>query len=403
MIRRPLYMDKLKDYATADLVKIIVGVRRCGKSTLLKQLQNDLREAGISPDEMLSIDFELPSNAELTDSTAFIKYVTSRLHNDKLRYLFVDEAQELNQWEKTINGLRAEYGLNIFVTGSNAHLFAGEDMTYLSGRYVKMPVYPLSLAEYCQFCDVDVTDSTAVQAAYDDYVREGGFPAITLASSNALKEAMMDGIYDSVLTRDVILRGKIRNEAAFRRVLAFVMENVGNQTSALSIERALKGGGHTVRSETIDNYLSLMEKAHLLYKCERYDLRGKERLRTNGKYYVVDTGLRNRTIGLKDSNRGHVTENTVFLELLRRDYEVNVGTFPNAEIDFVAQRGSERLYIQVCETLMDPQTFERELMPFSKLDDAHPRILISKDSEDYARDGVRHINLYDFLLGEPLG
>lgn len=402
MIRRPLYMDELKDYAATDLVKIIVGVRRCGKSTLLKQLQNDLREAGVSSDEMLLVDFELPSNAELTDSAAFIKYVTSRFHDGKLRYLFVDEAQELDQWEKTINGLRAEYGLNIFVTGSNAHLFAGEDMTYLSGRYVKMPVYPLSLAEYCQFCDVDVTDYIAVRSAYENYVREGGFPAIALASNNALKEAMMDGIYDSVLTRDVILRGKIRNEVAFRRVLAFVMENVGNQTSALSIERALKGGGHIVRSETIDNYLTLMEKAHLLYKCERYNLRGKERLRTNGKYYVVDTGLRNRTIGLKDSNRGHVTENAVFLELLRRDYEVNVGTFPNAEIDFVAQRGSERIYIQVCETLMDPQTLERELMPFSKLDDAHPRILISKDSEDYARDGVRHVNLYDFLLGGPL-
>lgn len=402
MIRRMLYMDKLEELRAPDLVKAIVGVRRCGKSTLMKQLRNDLVESGVSPASIIYIDFELPSNGELADPQAFIAYVTERASREEHTYLFVDEVQELDHWESTINGLRAELGLDIYVTGSNARMFAGEDMTYLSGRYVSLHVLPLSLAELCQFAGIDVSERRASEEAYDLLVREGGFPAVALAPTDALKHAILDGIYDSVFTRDILLRGKIRNEAAFARVASFVLDNIGNQTSASAISKALKSGGHAVSAETVDSYLSLMQKAHLIYRCDRYDIRGKERLRTNGKYYVVDPGLRNRVIGLRASNHGHLTENMVFLELVRRGYDVSVGTLPNSEIDFVAQDGGTLFYIQVSETVLDPATLKRELAPFAKLSDGYPRVLITKDRVDYGQDGVRHMNVYDFLLGEPL-
>lgn len=402
MIRRMLYMDKLEEMRAPDLVKAIVGVRRCGKSTLMKQLRNDLVESGVSPASIIYIDFELPSNGELADPQAFIAYVTERASREEHTYLFVDEVQELDHWESTINGLRAELGLDIYVTGSNARMFAGEDMTYLSGRYVSLHVLPLSLAELCQFVGIDVSERRASEEAYDFLVREGGFPAVALAPTDALKHAILDGIYDSVFTRDILLRGKIRNEAAFARVASFVLDNIGNQTSASAISKALKSGGHAVSAETVDSYLSLMQKAHLIYRCDRYDIRGKERLRTNGKYYVVDPGLRNRVIGLRASNHGHLTENMVFLELVRRGYDVSVGTLPNSEIDFVAQDGGTRFYIQVSETVLDPATLKRELAPFAKLPDGYPRVLITKDRIDYGQDGVRHMNVYDFLLGELL-
>ena len=402
MIRRPLYMNKLQELQAPELVKAIVGVRRSGKSTLMKQLRNDLVESGVSPSSIIYLDFELPSNGSLTDPQAFTAYVAERVSPGGHSYLFVDEVQELERWEPTINGLRAEFGLDIYVTGSNARMFAGENITYLSGRYVSLHVLPLSLAELCQFTGIDVSERQTVEEAYDLLVREGGFPAVTLAPTDALKQAILDGIYDSVFTRDILLRGKIRNEAAFARVASFVLDNIGNQTSASAIERALKAAGHKVSTDTVDNYLSLMQKAHLIYRCDRYDIRGKERLRTNGKYYVVDPGLRNRVIGLRASNRGHVTENMVFLELVRRGYDVSIGTLPNTEIDFVAQNSTDLYYIQVSETVLDPATLERELMPFTKLSDGYPRVLITKDRTDYRQDGVRHMNLYDFLLGEPL-
>lgn len=246
MIPRSLYMDKLRDLHSSEVVKVIVGVRRCGKSTLLKQLCNDLVEQGVSSEAIIYIDFELPSNAPLTDTSAFLSFVGDRARQQSQSYLFVDEVQELEGWEKAINGLRAESGLNIYVAGSNARMFAGEESTYLAGRYVSVPVFPLSLAEFCQFTSVEVSDPRGVEGVYQLWLREGSFPAVSLAPNETLKQALLDGIYELVFTRDIILRGRIRNEAAFVRVASFVLENIGNSTSASAIERALKSGGHRV-------------------------------------------------------------------------------------------------------------------------------------------------------------
>lgn len=399
MIPRTSYLEKIRALDASDLVKVITGVRRCGKSSIMRMICEDLISAGAPEEKLIYLDLELLSNEPLTQKAAFVAAVKERVERANATHLFVDEVQELETWAKTINGLRAEYGLDIYVTGSNARMFAGEDITYLSGRYVTVEVYPLSLSEFCQFKGMTEPTRAEAEAAYSEYVRWGGFPAVALAPTDELREALLDGIYASVFMRDIVLRGGIRNEAAFKRVADFTLDNLGNQTSAAAIGRALKSGGHTVTGETIDSYLGLMCLAYLLYKCQRYDIRGKELLKTNGKYYVVDTGLRNHALGTPNGNLGHVMENVVYLELKRRGFDVQVGTMPNNEVDFVARRPGAQAYIQVSETVLDPDTLEREIAPFGKLRDAYPRVLITKDASDYSQAGIAHLNLYDFLMG----
>lgn len=401
MISRPVYTDRLLAARDPEVVKIVTGVRRCGKSTLLALLRKELLESGFPSERLITINLELASNFALTDSDEFMQHVIALLPEDGKAFLFVDEIQELDSWARVINGLRAEYPLlDIYVTGSNSRMLSGEDASYLSGRYLAIKAYPLSFKEFFDFGGGK--QATSIEEAFAEYERYGSFPAVVLAENPAIKEAILAGLYDSVFTRDVVLRGRIRNQAAFSRVSSFILDNVGSETSARSLANVLKGSGHGIGSDTVDTYLDLMCRAFLTYRCERYDIRGKERLRTNGKYYVVDTGLRNQVLGADRGNRGHVTENLVFLELLRRGYEVSVGVLPQAEIDFVAQDPAGRIYIQVSETILDPSVRDREMGAFSKLRDGYPRVIISKDRGNLSQDGVHHRNFYDFLMGDKL-
>ena len=402
MFSRPIYERKLIDSQNKYVVKVLTGVRRCGKSTLLKLFRKHLVLQGVPENSIIEIDFELPAFADLQNSYSFYQYMKARIPEAGPTYLFVDEVQELEEWAKTINGVRAEFDADIYVTGSNSRMFAGEHLTFLSGRYIPIEVYPLSFLEYCSFKRIDVSQPTVLDDHYDDYLKMGSFPAVSLAQNAEFAQSLLNGLYDSIYSRDILLRGKIRNESAFLRVAHYAFDNIGNQTSPNSIANSLKNAGHAISSDTVDNYLTLMRNAFLLYSCPRYDIRGKELLRTNGKHYVVDTGLRNRVLGFRSSNHGHITENMVFLELKRRGYEVSVGTLPESELDFVAQSQDGRVYIQVCETVLDPNVYKRELTPFSKLKDGYPRTLITKDRLDYSTEGIRHINLFDFLLGVQL-
>lgn len=442
LIDRPIYLEKLRALRDPELVKVLVGVRRCGKSSLLRLFERWLREDGVEASRIITIDFENPDADAFRDPSAFRDFLAQALPEDGEGYLFVDEVQELGEWARTINGVRAKYpGLDIYVTGSNQRLFAGEHLTYLAGRYVKVDVYPLSFAEFLEFAgdrmpmhgtiaeliqkwprfiDVpqnltmeQVSDFLTIEGEYNDYVSTGAFPAVALSPNPLLAGALLDGLYDSVFQRDILLRGGARNEEAFRRVARYLLSNIGNPTSPVGIAKALAAGGHRVAPNTVDRYLGLLEKAYLVYRCERYDLRGKEVLKTNGKYYAVDQGLRRRVIGAADRDRGHVTENLVYLELRRRGYEVFCGSLPGAEIDFVVNQPNAlssvaaptatTVYVQVCETLADPTTLDRELRPFSKLKDRYPCVLITKDAQLQALgDGVRHMNLYEFLLGAQL-
>jgi len=402
MLNRPAYEKKLIKSQDVEVVKILTGVRRCGKSSLLKLFGKYLISQGIPEKNIIEINFEFPRFAELQNPRNFYEYIKARIPGNGPAFLFVDEVQELQEWAKTINGVRAEFRIDIYVTGSNSRMFAGEHLTYLSGRYIPIEVYPLSFSEYCSFRKIHDPDASAVEALYDEYLLMGAMPAVVLAQDADFAQSLLDGLYDSIYSRDILLRGKIRNEAAFNRVASFVFDNIGNSTSSSAIANTLKSTGHPVSADTVDRYLALLCSAFLLYPCTRYDIRGKEYLRTNGKYYVVDSGLRNRVLGFRAGNRGHLTENTVFLELKRRGFEVNVGTIRGAELDFVAQSKGERFYIQVSETVLDPQVLAREIAPFSKLRDGYPRILLTKDRADYSSEGIRHINFFDFLLGEQL-
>jgi predicted AAA+ superfamily ATPase len=274
-------------------------------------------------------------------------------------------------------------------------MFSGEHLTYLSGRYIEVKVLPLSFKEFLNFKGYK---EEMAEDYFNEYLRIGSFPAVSLAPQQELVEAILSGLFDSIFTRDIILRGNIRDEGSFYKVAKFVFENIGNSTSANAIKNTMISSGHKITSDTVDNYLQLMCDAHMLYQCERYDIRGKERLKTNGKYYVVDTGLRNRLIGYRHGNLGHVIENIVFLQLLRLGYEVNVGKNMSYEVDFIAVKGMQRLYFQVSLSALDELTYEREMNSLLKINDQYPKYLITMDKIDLSKDGIMHVNLFDFLL-----
>ena len=395
MINRKRYTDKLISYRDNDFVKIITGVRRSGKSSLLSLFREYLLDQGIKEKQIIEINYEKFNFDALKDGIKLHEYIKERAQGKERMYFFIDEVQELTDWASVINSLRVSFNADIYVTGSNSRMFSGEHMTYLSGRYIEMKVLPLSFKEFIDFKSYDENDA---EEHFNEYLRIGSFPAVSLANQEALVDAILSGLFDSIFTRDIILRGKIRDEGAFYKVAKFVFENIGNSTSANAIKNTMLSHGHKITSDTVDNYLQLMCDAHMLYQCERYDIRGKERLKTNGKYYVVDTGLRNRLIGYRQGNLGHVIENIVFLQLLRLGYEVTVGKNMSYEVDFIAVKESKKYYFQVSLTALDESTYNREMNALLKINDQYPKYLITIDKIDLSKDGIIHLNLYDFLL-----
>lgn len=393
MIKRDYYLDKILPVKDTEYVKIITGIRRCGKSSMLKLYKEYLLEqANVDNKHIIEINYEQFQFDELRDPKKLHAYIGKRVAGEGKYYLFVDEIQELLDWARVINSIRVSFNIDIYVTGSNSRVFAGEHLTYLSGRYVEIKMFPLSFGEFKKFRGVADNSS-----AFNEYLRVGSFPAIALASSEEQSEAISSGLFDSVFTRDILLRGKIKDEGRFFKVARFIADGVGSQLSANSIANTLKSQGYKISVDAVDNYISLMCKSYFLYSCNRYDIRGKEFLRSNSKLYVADTGLRNQLLGYKTGNIGHIVENLVFIELLRRGYDVSVGKLGDKEIDFVAIKGKEKIYIQVSLTALDENTLKRELAPFYLVKDNYRKILITADSIDLSVDGIEHINLYNFL------
>jgi predicted AAA+ superfamily ATPase len=393
---RDWYTDKLLTLQDPEFVKVITGVRRCGKSKLLELFEERLVVQGVLPHQIISVNFEKKENARLLEAGAFDTFVEERLPKYEHCYLFIDEVQELEEWAKTINSIRVSFNVDIYVTGSNSRLFSGEHLTYLSGRYLEMKMFPLSFREYLDFKEYPPDD---LEHYFDEYLRVGSFPALALTSNQELIDAITSGLNDSIFSRDIILRGKIKDEAKFYRVAKFVCDNIGNPVSAHAIANTLKSQGHRIGVDAIDNYLKLMCDAFLLYQCERYDIRGRERLKTNGKYYIVDTGLRNRLLGYRMSDFGHELENIVYLQLLRLGYEVSTGKLNGREVDFVATKGTDVAYYQVSQSVMIPSVLDRELEPLLSIKDNYEKYLITLDHFDYSSQGVKHRNVLDFLLG----
>lgn len=390
--QRSHYLNKLLDYKDNETIKVITGVRRAGKSHLLLLLKDFLTEQ--EPDaDILYFNFEHPQTFPLHDGAKLYAHLRKRVSKKRVYFLF-DEIQLVRDWQRYVNGLRVEFDCDIYLTGSNANLLSGELATLLGGRFVEIPVFPLSFGEYMSFRGAIAEEGR--DRYFRDYLKDGGFPLIALTEKENVKAGILRGISDSIVFRDVAARGSVKDTDLLQRLILYLMDNIGNSISATKIANYLNSSGEPTRSATVSKYLGLLEDAFVFYHAQRYDIRGKEYLKTLGKFYTVDLGLRNEILGRWDTNRGSQIENLVYLRLLQLGYSVYVGKYEDVEIDFVCFRGSEVKYVQVCERL--PIESERETRNLLRIPDNYERKIITMNKLDVGiRDGIEIVHIYDFL------
>ena len=399
MKNRDLYLNQLIQFKDKKLIKVITGLRRSGKSTLLSLFENHLITSGVDRNHIIRMNFESFEFDEITNYKELHAYINKRiLDPNKRHYILLDEVQQVSSWERVINSFLVDANVDIFITGSNAYLLSSELSTLLSGRYVEIKMQPLSFKEYLEFLDSD--KEMSLQEKFNQYLEYGGLPTIVeLLDNPDTIGPFLEGIYNTVLMKDVIERNGVRDAALLESILKFIAANIGSIVSTKKISDYLTSSGRKTTSDTIDNYLKMLENAFIIYKANRYDLKGKMFLKTLEKYYIVDIGIRNRLIGLRNTDYGHVLENIVYLELLRRGYEVTIGKIGSLEVDFVASKPNEKIYYQVSATIMDEKTRERELRPLESISDNYPKYILTMDQtvfNDYS--GIRVKNIIDFLL-----
>ncbi|MDW7670531.1 MAG: ATP-binding protein [Bacillota bacterium] len=399
MKKRDLYLEKLIQFKDKPLIKVITGIRRCGKSTLLSLFNAYLMESGVPEDHIIRMNFESFDFDQITSYQELHAYISEKItHRSEVHYLLLDEIQQVDAWEKVINSFLVDVRVDIYLTGSNATLLSSELSTLLSGRYVEIKMLPLSFREYLDFTKTDPQGD--LLPAFNQYLEFGGLPIVVeLLDHPSTIGPFLEGIYNTVLMKDVVERNSIRDPALLESVLKYIAANAGSIVSTKRISDYLTSSGRKTSSDTIDNYLKMLESAFIIYKAGRYDLKGKMFLKTLEKYYIVDTGIRNQLTGLRNTDYGHMLENIVYFELLRRGYAVSIGKIGSLEVDFVATSASEKRYYQVSATIHDETTRERELRPLKAVPDNYPKILLTMDRtiyDDFA--GIRVINIIDFLL-----
>ena len=395
MIVRPHYLDELKKYRDVPLVKILAGIRRCGKSTILDMLREDLLANGVRPEQIIERRYTSLDLGDLPAAKDMYQDIKADLNAAGRNYLLLDEVQEIEGWEKAINSLLELGNTDIYVTGSNSKLMSSEISTYLTGRYVTIPVFPLSFEEYLTF---KAGSSLSQKELLNEYIRYGGFPIVALGTyDERTAYQIVEGIYHSVISNDIARRHSITNQELFNRVVRFIIENVGKNFSANSIVKFLKSEGRSLTVETIYNYLEWLEKAFVIYRCQRYDLQGKAVLKTQEKFYLADPALKYCMMGFNPKSIASMLENIVYFELRRRGYDVYVGKNETKEIDFVAVRRDERVYVQVCREL--PDTSNREIGNLLEIKDHYPKYVVTMDELAGGNvEGVRIVHLADFLL-----
>lgn len=401
MIERALYIDKIMAYIDTPFVKVLTGVRRCGKSTILKMLMEKLQnEYGISQEQIVSMRFDSMEYEDMTAKQMF-DTVKARLNTTQKTYLFFDEVQEIEGWEKVVNSLASDYNVDLYVTGSNSRMMSSEIATYLTGRYISFRIFPLSFEEYLTFRK-EYAELKDVHAELADYIRLGGFPATHLrAYSQDEVYTIVRDIYNSTIFSDIVRRNQIRKVDQLERVVKYTFFNVGNTFSAKSISDYLKSEHRTLDNETVYSYLEKLEKAYLLHRCSRYDLQGKELLRTQEKFYLADTALRYSVLGFKPDSVASSLENVVYLELCRRGYEVNIGKTTDGEVDFVAQRQGEKLYVQVTQEIRSEKTVRREYERLLEIKDNYPKYVLRTDEFAGGNyEGIKSMHVADFLLSK---
>lgn len=401
MINRPLYTEKIMAYTDTPFVKVLTGVRRCGKSTILKMIMEKLQnEMGISVDQIVSMRFDSMEYEDMTAKQMFAD-VKAKLSENKKTYLFLDEVQEIEGWEKVVNSLASDYDVDLYVTGSNSRMMSSEISTYLTGRYVSFRIFPLSFEEYLTFRR-EYTEVKDVHTELADYIRLGGFPATHLRdySQDEVYTIVRD-IYNSTIFSDIVRRNQIRKVDQLERVVKYTFSNVGNTFSAKSISDYLKSEHRKIDNETVYSYLEKLEKAYLLHRCSRYDLQGKEILKTQEKFYLADTALRYSVLGYNPDSVASSLENIVYLELCRRGYEVNIGKTADGEVDFVAQRQGEKLYVQVTQEIRSEKTERREYERLLEIKDNYPKYVLRTDEFAGGNyEGIKSMHVADFLLSK---
>ena len=404
MVKRTEYLDKLKKWQDKNVIKVVTGIRRCGKSTLLALFQEELKQNGILEDQILSLNFEDIKYEDLLDYKALYRYITERLHKSKTTYVFLDEIQMVPDFQKAVDSLYIQKNIDLYITGSNAHLLSGELATLLSGRYVEINLLPLSFAEYAQIKGEN-DDST-----FAEYMRWGGLPYIALLNNiSEQADTYLEGIYNTIVVKDIELRGNRRESDPNKRkatditllknIARFLAGNVGSPVSAKKIADYITSSGRKVSQTTVSDYVEALIEPYIFYPAERFDVVGKQLLKQNQKMYIVDLGLRRHLLARREYDLGYSLENTVFLELIRRGYTVNVGKIGNTEIDFVARKDERIFYYQVTASMTEKSTFDREMAPLKAISDNYPKIVLTLDRftlGDY--DGIEVINAVDWLL-----
>lgn len=430
---RPIYLNKLIGFQDTELVKVITGMRRCGKSSLLKLMVAHLKETGIADAQILEMNFESHDYMSMTADMLY-QHVKSRIVPGKRMYLFFDELQRMTAWENAVNSCRVDFDCDIYVTGSNAYLLSSEYATYLAGRCVEIKMLPLSFREFLYFNDFEVKDELnsfgdrrkqvydktgvrhELREAFDAYLRFGGMPGISEIGLNQEKAlALLDGIYSTVVIRDILEREKRRGEQGItdpvllRKIILYLADDIGSNVSISRIGHALVNEGllegrkpqSSPSAHTVQVYVNALLESYFFYEIKRFDIKGKEYLRTLGKYYIVDIGLRNYLLGFRDRDAGHVLENVVYFELIRRGFDVAIGKIDNKEIDFIATSLETRLYVQVTESMLSEETRARELAPLQSINDNYEKIVLSLDTGlASSYDGIKSINVMEWLLAE---
>ena len=395
MIIRPQYLEALKTYRDIPLVKILSGIRRCGKSTILEMLREDLMQNGIDENHIICMRYTSEDFQDGMNDKDMYHGIREKVTDSQRYYLLLDEAQEIDGWEKAVNSLLENTNVDIYVTGSNSKLMSSEISTYLTGRYISIPVYTLSFAEYLEF---KKADTRSPKELLNQYLRFGGFPIVALGNFDERSTyQIVEGIYTSVITNDITRRHNITNYDLFNRVVKYIVENVGKTFSANAIVKFLKNEGRSLSVEAVYNYLHWLENAFVIYRCQRYDLQGKSVLKTQEKFYLADASLKYCIMGFNPKSLASMLENVVYFELKRRGYEVYIGKNEAKEIDFVAVQRDERIYVQVCLRL--PEESDREVANLLEIKDHYPKYVVTLDEFAAGNvNGVKIVHLADFLL-----
>ena len=402
MIKRNLYLEEIKKYINKPIIKVITGMRRSGKSMILKLIQEELQNIGIVKENIIYMNFESLIFMDIKDFEALYKHIIKKTSDKKGKiYILLDEIQEVKGWEKAINSFLVDLDVDIYITGSNANLLSSELATYIAGRYVEIKIYPLSFQEYIDFVSENNKENPlSLDEYFSQYMNFGGLPGIHIFNYNKeeIYQYLVD-VYNSILLRDVIARNNIRDIELLERVVLYIMDNIGNTFSAKSISDFLKNQGRKLSIETIYNYLKALENAFIISKVQRYDIKGKNILETQEKYYLSDLGFRHAKLGYQSNDISGYLENIVFLELLRRKYKVNIGKQNNKEIDFVANLRDENLYLQVTYLLASEETIEREFSPLKSIKDNYSKLVLSMDNLPESNiEGIKRKKIIDFLL-----